>query len=235
MNYVHWCSQCQNMTLIYHPWRGGQWWVIIFWGRGTRVMTPIHHLRMSHHSNAHESWTLMHPVSKHEDHLSPMERRQWWVIIFWGGGPASWRPFIIWGWVIILTLMNHVHWCTQCQNMTLIYHPWRGGNDESSFSGGGGPASWRPFIIWGWVIILMLIDHVHWFTQCQNMTLIYHPWRGGNDESSFYGGGPQTWRSFTTLQWVIILMTLNVKYGANIQRHSIIFWTSHSNVCIIKE
>ena len=75
--------------------------------------------------------------------------------------------------------MNHVHWCSQCQNMTLIYHPWRGGNDESSFAGGGGPASWRPFIIWGWVIILMLMNHVHWCSQCQNMMLIYHPWRGG--------------------------------------------------------
>ena len=101
----------------------------------------------------------------------------------------TWRPFIIWGWVIILTLMNHVHWCSQCQNMTLIYHPWRGGNDESSFSGGGGPASWRPFIIWGWVIILTPMNHVHWCSLFQNMTFIYHPWRGGNDKSSFSGVG----------------------------------------------
>ena len=100
----------------------------------------------------------------------------------------TWRPYIIWGWVIILTLMTHVHWCSQCQNMTLIYHQWRGGNDESSFSGGGGPTSWRPFIIWGWVIILTLMTHVHWCSQCQNMTLICQQWRGENDESSFSGG-----------------------------------------------
>ena len=37
-------------------------------------MTPIHHLRMSHHPDAHESCTLMLPVSKHDTHLSPMER-----------------------------------------------------------------------------------------------------------------------------------------------------------------
>ena len=37
-------------------------------------MTPIHHLRMSHHSDAHESCTLMLPVSKHDTYLSPMER-----------------------------------------------------------------------------------------------------------------------------------------------------------------
>ena len=59
-------------------------------------MTPIHHLRMSHHSDAHQSCTLMLPVSKHDTH----------------------------------------------------YHPWRGGNGESAFSGGGGTS---------------------------NMTLIYHP------------------------------------------------------------
>ena len=52
---------------------GDLWWVIIFWGRGTRVMTPIQHLRMSHHSDAHHSCTLMLPVSKHDAHLSPME------------------------------------------------------------------------------------------------------------------------------------------------------------------
>ena len=123
------------------------------------------------------------------------------------------------------------------KNITLIYHPWRGGNDESSFSGGGGPASWRPFVIWGWVIILMLMNHVHWCSQCQNMMPIYHPWRGGNGngKSSFSGGrGTTKWHSFIIWGWVI-MMTLNLKYGANIQRHSIIFWTSHSNVCITKE
>ena len=49
---------------------------IFFGGRGTRVMTPIHHLRMSHHPDAYESCTLMLPVSKHDAHLSPMERGQ---------------------------------------------------------------------------------------------------------------------------------------------------------------
>ena len=44
-----------------------------FLGRGTHVMTPIHHLRMSHHPDAQESCTLMLPVSKHDTHLSPME------------------------------------------------------------------------------------------------------------------------------------------------------------------
>ena len=47
-----------------------------FLGRGNHIMTPIHHLRMSHHSDAHESCTLMLPVSKHDTHLSPMERGQ---------------------------------------------------------------------------------------------------------------------------------------------------------------
>ena len=45
-------------------------------GRGTRVMAPIHHLRMSHHPDAHESCTLMLLVSKYDAHLSPMERGQ---------------------------------------------------------------------------------------------------------------------------------------------------------------
>ena len=92
---THWCSQCQNMTLIYHPWRGAMM-SHHFLGEGARVMTPIHHLRMSHHYDAHESCTLMLPVSKHDAHLSPMERNQWWVIIFWGRGTS---------------------------NITLIYHP----------------------------------------------------------------------------------------------------------------
>ena len=89
----------------------------------------------------------------------------------------TWRPFIIWGWVIILTLINHAHWCTQCQNMTPIYHPWRGCSGESSFSGGEGPASWRLSIIWWWVVshLQTPINHAHWCSQCQNMTTIYHP------------------------------------------------------------
>ena len=74
------------------PMERGQWWVIVFWGRGTRVMETIHHLRMSHHSDAHESCTLMLPVSKHDTHLSPMERGQWWVIIFWGRGTRVMTP-----------------------------------------------------------------------------------------------------------------------------------------------
>ena len=75
------------------PMERGQWWVIIFWGRGTRIMTPIHHLRMSHHSDAHESCALMVQVSKHDAHLSPMERGgQWWVIIFWGRGTRIITP-----------------------------------------------------------------------------------------------------------------------------------------------
>ena len=45
-----------------------------FLGEGTRIMTPIHHLRMSHYSDAHDTCTLMLPVSKHDTYLSPMER-----------------------------------------------------------------------------------------------------------------------------------------------------------------
>ena len=58
-------------------------------------MTPIHHLRMSHHSDAHESCTLMLPVSKHDTHLSPMERG---------------------------AMMSH-HFLREGDLMTLIYHP----------------------------------------------------------------------------------------------------------------
>ena len=74
------------------PMERGQWWVIIFWGRGTRIITPIHHLRMSHHSDAHETCALMVLVSKHDAHLSPMERWQWWVIIFRGRGTRVMTP-----------------------------------------------------------------------------------------------------------------------------------------------
>ena len=165
------------------PMERGRWWVIIFWGRGTRVMTPIHHLRMSHHSDAHESCTLMLPVSKHDAHLSPMERGQWWVIIFWGRGDPR----------------HDAHLSSE---------------DESSSS-----CSW-----------IMYIDAPSVKTWCSFIT------HGeGAMVSHHFLGGPQTWRSFITLEWVIILMTLNLKYGANIQRHSIIFWTSHSNVCILKK
>ena len=49
-------------------------------------MMPIHHLRMSHHSDAHESCTLMLPVAKHDIHLSPMERGAMMSHHFLGGG-----------------------------------------------------------------------------------------------------------------------------------------------------
>ena len=77
------------MTLIYHPWRGGNDESSFSGGGGfTRVMTPIHHLRMSHHSDAHKSCTMMLPVSKNDAHLSPMERCNDESSFSGGGGPA---------------------------------------------------------------------------------------------------------------------------------------------------
>ena len=153
---------------------------------------------MSHHFR--REGDLRHDAhSSYED-----ESSSWcsWVMYIDAPSVKTWRSFI-----------------THGEGAMVSYH----------FLGKGEPASWRPFIIWGWVIILMLMNHVHWCTQCQNMMLIYHPWRGGNGESSFSGGeGPQTWRSFIIWGWVIILMTLNLKYGANMQRCSLIFWTTQS-------
>ena len=138
-------------------------------------MTPIHHLRMSHHSDAHESCTLMLLVSKHDAHLSPMER----------------------------------------------------GNDESSFSGGGGDSrhdahssSEDESLFWrSWI---MYIDAPSVKTWCSFIThgelaMMSHHFLGegdprhdahssSEDESSFwrswlmYIDAPsvKTWRSFIT-------------------------------------
>ena len=55
-------------------------------------MTPIHHLRMSHHPDAYESCTLMLPVSKHDAHLSPMERGPMMSHHFLGEGDLIYHP-----------------------------------------------------------------------------------------------------------------------------------------------